>query len=408
MIKVLVDCRLESGKNGGVEQAIIGLARSMKETSITDIEFYWLLCDKNVDWIQDYLPKNSIVLKIPSNAEFSKIKKRIITEIRNRHQLNRIVTFLRKYGPFKYEIEEEPKIVRDVNPDLIHFPFQFGFRTNIPSIYQPHDLQHIHLEENFTAEEIYLRNLVFSEMIRQSNLVILGNEWTKKDFTSHFPDQSSKFVNVALYPQFLEKEVNPRITRDPYLLYPAAGWKHKNHIRLLQAFKLMTAEYPEVKLVLTGTKLNDNKVISREISNLGITDQVLRLGFVSPSKLAYLYSHAIGVIIPTLFESASFPVWEAFEIGVPVAASNVTSIASQVGGAAILFDPYSISEIYKAMKRLIADGEGNASRIEEGKVRISLITPENTAYGYRYFYRRALGLKLDDADNHWNSTKFVF
>lgn len=408
MIKVLVDCRLESGKSGGVEQAIIGISRALKESLISDIKFYWLLYESNENWLLEHLPENSVVVKVPRNSDSPKVLNRLVSKVRKIKILRRLLAFLRMHGPFKFEIEKEPDIVREIKPDLIHFPFQFGFRTQLPSIYQPHDLQHIHLQKNFTAEEIYLRNLVFSEMIKQSSLVVLGNEWTRQDFASNFPDQKTKFVNIALYPQLLNEEPNCRVIHNPYLLYPAAGWKHKNHIRLLRAFKLAIVDFPEIKLVLTGAMIKDNKFISREISKLGLTDSVVRLGFVSPSELANLYRNASGAVIPTLFESASFPVWEAFEFGVPVAVSNVTSIASQVGSGAILFDPYSEKEIYKSMCQLICDKLGNESRAEIGRQRVASLTAGNTAYGYRFYYRRALGLTIDVSDHQWESKKFVF
>jgi glycosyltransferase involved in cell wall biosynthesis len=408
MIKVLVDCRLESGKSGGVEQAIIGIARSIKESSISDIKFYWLVFEFHENWLMEHVPGNSEFIHVPMDSPSSKITKRIIGKLRKVRFFSKTLVLLRMHGPFKFSIENEPDIVKKLNPDLIHFPFQFGFRTDLPSIYQPHDLQHIHLRENFTSEEKYLRDLVFSRMIEQSSIVIVGNEWTKDDFTSNFPEHHFKFANVALYPQLLKEKPDSRIFENRYFLYPAAGWKHKNHVRLLKSFKLFLEEFPDVILVLTGAMVRDNPIISREIKRLGITDSVVRLGFVSPSDLANLYRNAAGVIIPTLFESASFPVWEAFQFGAPVAASNVTSIASQVGRGALLFDPYSESEIYQSLKQLICDKGGNATRSEIGKERVSLLSAKNTAFGYRYFYRAALGLEPDDLDRHWASTKFIF
>jgi len=408
MIKVLVDCRLESGKSGGVEQAIIGIARSMKESFISDIKFYWLVFESNENWLMEHIPDNSEVIYAPTNSPSAKITGRMIRKLRKVRVFTKILALLRMYGPFKFSIEREPDIVKKIKPDLIHFPFQFGFHTDLPSIYQPHDLQHIHLRENFTSEEMYLRDVVFTRMIEQSNIVILGNEWTKDDFTSNFPEHNFKFANVALYPQLLKEEPDDRIFENRYLLYPAAGWKHKNHVRLLNAFKLLAEEFPDVNLVLTGAMVRDNPIISREINRLGITGSIIRLGFVSPSDLANLYRNAVGVIIPTLFESASFPVWEAFQFGTPVAVSNVTSIASQVGGGALLFDPHSEFEIYQSLQQLICDKSGNAIRSEIGKERVSLLTAENTANGYRYFYRAALGIEPDDLDQHWADTKFIF
>ena len=41
--------------------------------------------------------------------------------------------------------------------------------------------------------------------------------------------------------------------REPFLLYPANPWPHKNHARLYEAFALVRRERPELRLVLTGT-----------------------------------------------------------------------------------------------------------------------------------------------------------
>ena len=43
--------------------------------------------------------------------------------------------------------------------------------------------------------------------------------------------------------------------------------------------------------------------------------------------------------MPSLFESVSIPIYEAFQVGTPVAASNILAIPEQVGDAGLLFDP---------------------------------------------------------------------
>jgi hypothetical protein len=40
--------------------------------------------------------------------------------------------------------------------------------------------------------------------------------------------------------------------REPFLLYPARRWPHKNHARLFEAFALVRVARPELRLVLTG------------------------------------------------------------------------------------------------------------------------------------------------------------
>ena len=62
--------------------------------------------------------------------------------------------------------------------------------------------------------------------------------------------------------QFLADETDERLqaTRvrlqlpEKFLFYPAQFWIHKNHLRLIEAFREVAAEIPDVKLVLTGKK----------------------------------------------------------------------------------------------------------------------------------------------------------
>ena len=45
---------------------------------------------------------------------------------------------------------------------------------------------------------------------------------------------------------------------------------------------------------------------------------------------------SIMLVMPTLFESVSIPIYESFFLKVPVCASNVVALTEQVGGAGIL------------------------------------------------------------------------
>ena len=88
------------------------------------------------------------------------------------------------------------------------------------------------------------------------------------------------------------------------------------------------------------------------------------MGFVSPLELQCLWRSARMAVLPTLFEAASFPLWEAFEAGVPAACSNVTSLPAQAGDAAILFDPTSVPAIADAIERLWTDAALRRSLID--------------------------------------------
>ena len=55
--------------------------------------------------------------------------------------------------------------------------------------------------------------------------------------------------------------------------------------------------------------------------------------------LQAIYKLATALVMPSLFESVSIPIYEAFQAGIPVLASNILAIPEQVGDAGLLFDP---------------------------------------------------------------------
>ena len=126
---------------------------------------------------------------------------------------------------------------------------------------------------------------------------------------------------------------------DRYLFYPAQFWLHKNHLRLVEAFRLVADRFTDVHLVLTGMKANDYPRVMAKIAELSLTGRVLHLGYIDYEDMAGIYKLSAMLIMPTLFESVSMPVYEAFALKVPVCAANVVALPEQIGDAGVLFDP---------------------------------------------------------------------
>ena len=60
---------------------------------------------------------------------------------------------------------------------------------------------------------------------------------------------------------------------------------------------------------------------------------------ISYEELLYVYKMSTMLVMPTLFESVSNPIYELFFLKVPECASNVEDLTEQVSGSGILFDP---------------------------------------------------------------------
>ena len=103
-------------------------------------------------------------------------------------------------------------------------------------------------------------------------------------------------------------------------------------------------------------------------------------------------------MIPTKFEAASFPLWEAFSAGVAAASSNVTSLPEQAGDAALLFDPDSLDDMAAAIDRLWNDSALRRLLIERGRARVDAFRWDRTARTFRAHYRRLAGRPLSHED----------
>ena len=107
---------------------------------------------------------------------------------------------------------------------------------------------------------------------------------------------------------------------------------------------------------------------------------------------------ATGVVIPSKFEAASGPLWEAFLAGVPAAVAAVTSLPEQAGGAALLFDPDEPATIAGAVEQLWTDAGLRQDLRVAGAINVARFDWETTARKFRAEYRVLAGRTLSTAD----------
>jgi glycosyltransferase involved in cell wall biosynthesis len=132
--------------------------------------------------------------------------------------------------------------------------------------------------------------------------------------------------------------------REPFLLYPARPWPHKNHGRLFEAFALLRSERPDLRLVLTG---------GGDFSSL--PDGVEARGHVPWDEVIASMRRASALVFPSLYEGFGLPPLEAMACGCPVACSNAAALPEVVGDAARLFDPRDPRAIADAVLEVLAD-----------------------------------------------------
>jgi glycosyltransferase involved in cell wall biosynthesis len=164
--------------------------------------------------------------------------------------------------------------------------------------------------------------------------------------------------------------------REPFLLYPARPWPHKNHTRLYDAFARLRRDRPGLRLVLTGGGHGND-----------FPEGVEARGNVSLDELVSLYRRAAALVFPSLYEGFGLPPLEAMACGCPVACSAAASLPEICGDAARYFPPDDPAEMAAAVEDVLADPEGWSAM---GIARAAGFTWERSAAAHEDVYRELL------------------
>ncbi len=164
----------------------------------------------------------------------------------------------------------------------------------------------------------------------------------------------------------------------PYYLYIGRHDPYKNLHRLIAAFAALP-NCKDYQLWLAGsTDVRYTPALRSQAEELGITDRVKFLNYVSYSELPKIINNAIALVFPSLWEGFGFPVLEAMACGTPVITSNLSSLPEVAGDAAILINPYNTSEITDAMQIIATDTELRARLSTQSITRAKQFSWEKT------------------------------
>jgi glycosyltransferase involved in cell wall biosynthesis len=235
----------------------------------------------------------------------------------------------------------------------LHFPLTIAIPrdTGVPAATSVLDLQHELFPGFFSRAELAYRRVAYRAAVRGSRLVIAISRHVKETMVERLavaPDR----VRVIHLGIDLEQLRPGEHEREQFLLYPANGWPHKNHARLLDAFALLRRERPELRLVLTGSGLE----------RLPAAAGVEIRGHVPRDELIRLYQTASALVFPSLYEGFGLPPVEAMACGCPVAAARAGALPETCGDAARYFDPTKPDEIADTVSDVLADPDDLAER----------------------------------------------
>ncbi len=295
--------------------------------------------------------------------------------------LKRILLYLNIRKPFIFNIKEK-EIFADIDffisPTTEIYPH---FWLDKPYIVTFHDLQEKYYRSFFTKGELKKRRLFNMVIARTADHILCESEYVKNDLIEYLHIKENKitviqapppkaFLDISYNRAYLNSVCEKYSLPERFLFYPAQFWPHKNHMKLLEAFLLVQKKYPDVSMVFTGAKLVSFNDVYNKTQYLQLTGKVKFLGYVDYGDLPAIYLMSEMLVMPTLFESVSIPIYEAESLKVPVCCSNILALPEQVADSALLFDPENPQDIALAIEKLLSDGALRKDLGERGYARI--------------------------------------
>lgn len=132
-------------------------------------------------------------------------------------------------------------------------------------------------------------------------------------------------------------------------------------------------------LIAGAAGWRDSKIYEKA-KRLGLTDREVRfLGYVAEEDLPFFYSGASLFLFPSLYEGFGLPLVEAMACGVPIVASDTSSIPEVVQGAAILASPDRPEDFADAVTRVTTDRDLRDEMIKKGLERARCFRWDQTA-----------------------------
>jgi glycosyltransferase involved in cell wall biosynthesis len=412
-LRIAINAQIPAGSGAGGIETVLRVLATLNQLGGNE-EYIFIGHPTEADWLEPLLGERQMLVRAPvPEKQFKPNKSENLKRMlgRLRPIIRSLKNFVTPPSKFLPSVPVSDGFFESLNCDVIHFPYQdYVYCAGVPTVYNPHDLQHRHYPRFFASQEIERREIIYPAACRAANTVVVASRFVKQDVIENYGTEAEKIQVIPWSPpevfldEFTEQEAAGLLEKydcppRPFILYPAMTWEHKNHLRLLEAvYYLRESAGLKINVVCTGHKNSFYEKIEKRLRELNLESQIRFTGIVEYKELSMFYRLAQFVIVPTIFEAASAPLFEAWQHGTPVACSKVTSLPEQALDAALLFDPLSVEEIAGAIKTLTLDEKLRAEYRTRGFRRLRDFDLERTTKSYRAVYRKAAGAALTDED----------
>jgi glycosyltransferase involved in cell wall biosynthesis len=197
-------------------------------------------------------------------------------------------------------------------------------------------------------------------------------------------------IDTTLWADAVPYRDHPR----PYILTVGSIYKHKNFIRLIDAWVELAERVPGAPdLIIIGDDYDVEHAEGMEASRRAggnLAERIHILGAVPYEDVRSYYAGAALFVFPSYLETFGIPLLEAMAAGVPSVASDIPVFREIAGDAAIYADPFDSSALAAAMEAALRP-ETSAKLIRRGHERLPEFSLDHNIVGTLELFQSTLG-----------------
>lgn len=262
---------------------------------------------------------------------------------------------------------EMPRILKSVKADHVWFP-----HWNVPLFFQGdfsvtiHDLLLVHQPQSAKASTrhpliAWLKRcgfkIVLRNALKKSRFIFVPTHAVKNDIENYFPSVANKIIVNGEGLSVLPTPTQENISAVPFLFYIGSAYPHKRLDLLLEVWRGVSAQHPELSLVIGGEQDVFMKRVQEQSQAMALP-RIAFTGRLSDQALADHYAQATAFVFPTSFEGFGLPPCEALSLGTPVVCADIEVLKEVLPEQGVFFfENGSADGMMEAIEVVLVQGQ---------------------------------------------------
>jgi glycosyltransferase involved in cell wall biosynthesis len=351
-----------------VDAHAIGCHLTGNEVYIRNLLHEFAKLDRTSDFIA-YVSKPGAHLQVPESVQTRQVSE----------------------NPFRRLGLDIPMKLRYDKPDLLHVQYTGPLSCSVPLVVSVHDVSYLEHPQYFTRLRSRQLRFTVKRTVEAAARILTPSEFSRRAILRNYKLDERKVVvvpnAVSSYFRPVERQSAAALVEEkfgisgPFVLTVGDLQPRKNHLGLLHAFEETLRQHPHLphRLVFVGKETWYSKELHRAVMRSNVAGRVDFTGFVEDPDLLQFYGACDLFVFPSFYEGFGLPILEAMACGRAVACSSATAMPEVANAAGILFDPYSVPEMARAIGDVLLDEEMRVRLERLGTNRAASFTWERAA-----------------------------